>query len=80
MDIGLSSRERSVVQLARRKRLCPKNRVMWVMPWWLVVLLALALMTHSYGLSLLLVPLLAAWQRHRIRQQISDWALDLRHL
>jgi len=78
MDLGLTPQERIIVRLARRKRLCPQNRALWVAPLWLVAVLALLLMVHSYGLSLLLVPLLFAWQRRRTRQQIAEWALDLR--
>ena len=80
MDIGLTPQERMVVRLARRKRLCPESRALWVVPWWFVGLLALALMTHSYGLSLLLVPLGFAWHRRRTRERIAEWALDLRQL
>ena len=78
MDIGLTSQERMIVRLARLKRLCPESRALWVVPWWFVALLALTLMTHSFGLSLLLVPLGFAWQRRRTRERIAEWALDLR--
>ena len=51
---------------------------MWVAPLWLVAVLALLLMVPSYGLSLLALPLLFAWQRRRTRRRIAEWALDLR--
>ena len=66
------------MRLARRKRLCPQHRFMWVAPLWLVAVLALLLMVPSYGLSLLALPLLFAWQRRRTRRRIAEWALDLR--
>ena len=78
MDLGLSPQERTIVRLARSKRLCPQSRAIWVVPLWLVAVLALLPMVPSYGLSLLLVPLLFAWQRRRTRQRIAAWALDLR--
>jgi len=80
MDIGLTPQESIIVRLARRKGLCSENRGIWVLPWWLGGLLALGLMIHSFGLSLLLVPLLFAWHRQRTRQRIAEWALDLRQL
>jgi len=80
MDIGLTPQERMIVRLARRKHLCPQTRRLWVAPWWLVAVLALSLMIHTYGVSLILVPLLFAWQRQRIRRRIANWALDLREL
>jgi hypothetical protein len=80
MKFGLTPQERMIVRMARRKRLCPPSRRLWVTPWWLVAVLALSLMIHTYGVSLILVPLLFAWQRQRTRQRIAKWALDLREL
>ncbi len=80
MDFGLTPQQRTIVRLARTKHLCPEHRAIWVAPLWLVAVLALLPMIHSLGLSLLVVPLLFAWQRRRTRQQISQWGLDLRQL
>ncbi len=80
MKFGLTPQERLIVRLARRKHLCPQTRRLWVVPWWLVAVLALSLMIHSYGVSLVVVPLLFAWQRRRTRRRIANWALDLRQL
>ena len=79
MDIGLTPQELIIVRRARRMHLCSGNRATWVLPWWLVGLLALVLLIPSHGLSLLLVPL-CAWQRQRTGQRIAAWALDLRQL
>ena len=64
MDIGLTPQERMIVRLARRKRLCPENRALWVVPWWFVALLALTLMMLVVALACaraLMVMLVALW-------------------
>ena len=84
MDYGLSDQQRRIVRRARRKRLRGASQWLIRPPLWTIValtLLPLLLLHHPVRFLLLaLIPPLGLWQRARIEQRITEWALDLREV
>lgn len=77
---NLTPQHHRILDRARRVGLIRTDRRVGFWRWGWCVLLALLLALPSFGVSLLLLPLIWTLQHHRTRFRIEEWALDLREI
>lgn len=77
---SLSPQERLILDRGRRVGLIRANRLVGYWRWGWCLLLSIPLAFPSFGLSLLLLPLIWLLQHRHTRFRIEQWALDLREI
>lgn len=77
---SLTPQEQRILDRARRVGLIRLRRRVGYWRWGWCLLLAVALAVPSFGVSLLLLPLIWTLQHRRTRFRIEEWALDLREI